>query len=71
MQRKDKEEDYELMRMLIAARAPMTKDGGTSLLKTLQTKHKDIDMGDGVTPESRRRDLERARQFLARHAKKT
>lgn len=69
-QRREKDADAQMVRLLIAARAPMTKDAGTSMLKQLIAKHKEPDMGDGVTSATRKRDLARARKFIARHLKK-
>lgn len=64
-ERRERDEDYDLIRQLIAARAPMTKDAGMALIKQLQAKHKNFDDGGGVTPEQRKRDLARFRKKLA------
>lgn len=69
-QRKARDDDYELLRLLIAARAPLTKDVGTALMKQIQARWQEIDMGEGVTPESRKRDLARFRKKLERLANK-
>ena len=66
VKRDEARQDGDFLRMLIAARAPHTKDHGDKLLKDILAKYKTLDEQDDVTPESRKRELAIARSLLRR-----
>lgn len=64
--RKDEESDADLMRQIMAARVPMSKDGGEQLISVLKAKHGLHMAVDDVTHESIARDMKMARRMLRR-----
>lgn len=63
--RREQEEDAEYLRMITAASAPHSKDGGKAIINQIMAKYKSIAMED-VTAESIRQELAIARSILQR-----
>lgn len=63
--RKEMADDAEFLRMIYAARAPQTEDGGQELINTVLAKYKTLAVHD-VTEESIKRELALARSILQR-----
>ena len=63
--RQAEENDAELFRLVVASRAPYTKDTGVELLNEIRARHAVVDHGDNVTAESIRKDLDRVRRRFA------
>lgn len=63
--RNEAKTDAELIRMIIAARTPHTKDQGQAIINTIMAKQK-VDPDGEVTEESIRREMAIARSLLQR-----
>ena len=61
----EQRDDAELLRMIIAARAPHTDDHGQGIINTILAKYKELSPTD-VTEESIKRELAIARALLQR-----
>ena len=63
--RNEQRDDAELVRLIVAARAPHTEDHGQGVLNTILAKYKGL-KDDDVTEESIKRELAIARSLLQR-----
>lgn len=63
--RRETQEDTQFLRMIMAARAPQTEDGGQELINSIMGKYQTL-ATEKVTEESIKRELALARSLLQR-----
>lgn len=61
----ERREDAELLRLMMAARAPHTEDAGQAIINTIMAKYKEA-VEEEVTEESIKREMAIARSLMQR-----